>query len=223
MMNTYWQQNIQKHYQKNAAQFETLKDDHHPVDESFASVAVILLEGDKGPSLLFIKRQDNPQDPWSGHIAFPGGRAENHEGPIETARRESLEEVGLSLGPADMILSPAEARARSSMGSFLIYPCLFTTDFRWSDISQTMDLCPTEVKSVHCFSLTELLAPRNQSVIHWNIEQKNIELPSLQIGRHTIWGLTYWILEKFLYGLEGLHIGPGKVVDLREWRAHPKI
>ncbi|KAI8055698.1 hypothetical protein BDF22DRAFT_599948, partial [Syncephalis plumigaleata] len=47
--------------------------------------------------LLFIRRTSNPQDPWSGQIAFPGGKRESGETDRETAERETKEEVGLDL------------------------------------------------------------------------------------------------------------------------------
>ena len=46
-----------------------------------AAVALIFRSGDDtegtgGPELLFIKRAEYPGDPWSGQVAFPGGREE---------------------------------------------------------------------------------------------------------------------------------------------------
>ncbi|RKP27830.1 NUDIX hydrolase domain-like protein, partial [Syncephalis pseudoplumigaleata] len=47
--------------------------------------------------LLFIRRTANPQDPWSGQMAFPGGKRERGETDQEAAERETREEVGLDL------------------------------------------------------------------------------------------------------------------------------
>ncbi len=44
--------------------------------------------------VLLIKRVANPNDPWSGQIALPGGRREAGETCEQTAKREALEEVG---------------------------------------------------------------------------------------------------------------------------------
>src|SRR5207244_3003698 len=39
-----------------------------------------------------------PRDPWSGHLALPGGRADAiDEDLLATAARETLEEIGLNL------------------------------------------------------------------------------------------------------------------------------
>ena len=41
-----------------------------------AAVALVLRDGPSGIELLFIRRADHPEDPWSGQMAFPGGRSE---------------------------------------------------------------------------------------------------------------------------------------------------
>jgi 8-oxo-dGTP pyrophosphatase MutT (NUDIX family) len=66
-----------------------------------AAVALILREGTNGLELLFIRRADHPQDPWSGQMAFPGGRAEPGEEDLKaTAVRETAEEIGVDLESA---------------------------------------------------------------------------------------------------------------------------
>ena len=50
--------------------------------------------------VLFIKRAARDGDPWSGHVAFPGGKNEG-ESDMACAARETLEEVGLDLAAAD--------------------------------------------------------------------------------------------------------------------------
>src|SRR5688572_28899501 len=64
-----------------------------------AAVAAVLHEPGEGhPELLFIERAEHPLDPWSGHMAFPGGRVDPGDpGPRHAAERETLEEVGLDL------------------------------------------------------------------------------------------------------------------------------
>ena len=71
-----------------------------PVDDVHrAAVAALLCENAGALELLFIERATIKEDPWSGHIAFPGGRKEDADADVrETAERETLEELGLDLG-----------------------------------------------------------------------------------------------------------------------------
>ena len=64
-----------------------------------AAVALILRAGQGGaPELLFIKRAEYPGDPWSGQVAFPGGREESADPTLaDTAIRETREETGIDL------------------------------------------------------------------------------------------------------------------------------
>ncbi len=63
-----------------------------------AAVAAILRPLDRGLALLYIERRRMPNDPWSGHIAFPGGRVKPSDTSLRaTAERETLEEIDLHL------------------------------------------------------------------------------------------------------------------------------
>jgi 8-oxo-dGTP pyrophosphatase MutT (NUDIX family) len=64
-----------------------------------AAVALLLRERDsRGLELLVIRRAENEHDPWSGHMALPGGGYEPGDHSVyDTARRETLEEIGIDL------------------------------------------------------------------------------------------------------------------------------
>jgi len=42
-----------------------------------AAVVALLRECNQELELLFVKRTETPKDPWSGQIAFPGGKAQS--------------------------------------------------------------------------------------------------------------------------------------------------
>jgi 8-oxo-dGTP pyrophosphatase MutT (NUDIX family) len=71
-----------------------------------AAVALIFRAGQDGsPELLFIKRAEYPGDPWSGQIAFPGGREESGDTSLQqTAIRETREETGIDLAGEGMVI-----------------------------------------------------------------------------------------------------------------------
>lgn len=53
--------------------------------------------------LFFIKRAENPRDLHSAQVAFPGGKKELDETSIDTAIRETFEEVGIDLTGKEFI------------------------------------------------------------------------------------------------------------------------
>ena len=84
---------------------------HNPTEVSEAgvrraAVALIFRAGEGGrPELLFIKRAEYPGDPWSGQVAFPGGREEPGDASLAgTVVRETREETGIDLARDGLIL-----------------------------------------------------------------------------------------------------------------------
>lgn len=72
-----------------------------PATGKSAAVAVVFRAGEQGTELLFIQRASKDSDPWSGHMAFPGGRTDvTDRDSRHTAERETGEEVGLDLADA---------------------------------------------------------------------------------------------------------------------------
>ena len=72
----------------------------------WAAIAVTLRMGDVGePELLMIKRAEHAGDPWSGHVACPGGRMEPGDVDLAaTAIRETREETGVDLARVGRII-----------------------------------------------------------------------------------------------------------------------
>jgi 8-oxo-dGTP pyrophosphatase MutT (NUDIX family) len=68
-------------------------------NERFAAVAAVFRAGaDDHPELLMIKRAEHDGDPWSGHVALPGGRMDPRDRDLEhTAIRETWEETGVDI------------------------------------------------------------------------------------------------------------------------------
>lgn len=74
-------------------------------DDSLISAAVLipLLKKEGDYHLLFTKRTDTLRD-HKGQISFPGGRCENHDStPLDTALRESYEEIGLCTDTVEVL------------------------------------------------------------------------------------------------------------------------
>jgi len=161
-----------------------------------AAVALILREGPSGLELLFIRRAEHPQDPWSGQMAFPGGRAEPGEEDLKaTAVRETAEEIGVDLESAAEclgILDEVRAMARMRPVSLTILPFVFRLR---GEISPVLS---DEVRSLHWIPLDELLAAERRSVMDYVQEGATMQFPCLRVEDVVIWGLTY----RMLLGLE---------------------
>ncbi|HYB76519.1 MAG TPA: CoA pyrophosphatase [Nitrososphaerales archaeon] len=155
-----------------------------------ASVAVILKEP-KAPSVLLIKRAERSGDPWSGQIAFPGGKAQAGDVFLRgTAVRETREEVGVDL-----------ERDADFLGYFL----RFTTHTKTMDVFPTVFLLNTEpaltpneeVSSCKWVKLASLTEERAASA-HVELQVENREMPALLVDDYLIWGLTLRILLSLL-------------------------
>lgn len=79
--------------------------EHDPEARSAAVALVLRAVGMRGLELLFIRRAEYADDPWSGQVAFPGGRHESGDDSLErTAIRETWEETGIDLAASGTIL-----------------------------------------------------------------------------------------------------------------------
>jgi 8-oxo-dGTP pyrophosphatase MutT (NUDIX family) len=68
-----------------------------------AAVATIITH-QPVPEVLVLKRKTNPNDPWSGHYAFPGGRREDDDPSLlATCIRETYEECGIRLSTDHLV------------------------------------------------------------------------------------------------------------------------
>jgi 8-oxo-dGTP pyrophosphatase MutT (NUDIX family) len=171
-------------------------------DAPRAAVALVLRDGaPSGIELLFIRRAEHEKDPWSGHMGFPGGRAEPGDaGPEATAVRETLEETGLDLGRDGErlgALDEVKALARGRPVDLVIAPFVFR-------LLRRLDGAPShEVVSVHWLPLGRLLEPGTVSTLQYQYEETVLDLPCLRIDGLVIWGLTYRMFDSLASVLGG--------------------
>jgi 8-oxo-dGTP pyrophosphatase MutT (NUDIX family) len=161
-----------------------------------AEVAIVLRDNTASLDLLLIERAIRDGDPWSGHMAFPGGRVSGGDvTPRSAAERETLEEVGLSLAGAESLGRLDDLHGfQSSTRQLVISAFVF-------HIVDPDPLTPNEeVKEAFWFPFDGLRD--SQRHVDHRIEQRpGMRAPGILVGepdRHVIWGLTYRFLEDFL-------------------------
>lgn len=165
-------------------------------DPDQAAVAIVLRETRQGVEVLLIERAERDDDPWSGHMAFPGGRRE--PGDLSTqsaARRETFEEVGLELSAAEVLGRLDDLMGNPRVNSKMV---IAAHVFHIEASPPPFVLDPMEVQQAIWFPLVALHEePR------W-VEHKIPELPDMRFpgvlvgepGRHIVWGLTYRFLDR---------------------------
>lgn len=164
-----------------------------------AAVAVILrAETDTdahGLEILFIKRAEKPGDPWSGHMAFPGGHREDEDLDLKHAAiRETQEEIGLDLTGSEYLgpLDQQRAMPRGRPLNMLIAPHVFrlrgeaicSPNHEVDEVVWTQ-LAPLIMNERHDWE-TRPMAGRPTIFNGYRLERG-----------HFVWGLTYRMLKTF--------------------------
>ena len=94
-----------------------------------ASVALMLRERNLGLELLVIRRAENELDPWSGHMALPGGGREPGDMSVyDTARRETLEEISVDLDDGRFLARLDDVGPRTMPGQLVVSSVLVAID-----------------------------------------------------------------------------------------------
>lgn len=169
--------------------------------EQRAAVAVVVVPSPEGVKLMLIRRASVDGDPWSGDLAFPGGRSEPGDATAQhTAERETCEEVGVELSNAEYLgrLDDLQGRAVEIVVSAFVYALEEMPVLRLSD----------EVRAAHWVRIDDLLDPARHAVERFDYRGHALDLPVIRLDDlgadegPPLWGLTYRFVE-FLLGLLG--------------------
>jgi 8-oxo-dGTP pyrophosphatase MutT (NUDIX family) len=182
--------------------------DHHPrpvdpppsPEAQLAAVALILLDAAEGLEALFIRRAERPGDPWSGQVALPGGRHQPADGELRvTAIRETREETGVDLAPAEQLGVLDDLHPRTpTLPPLVVRPFVFGVSLR------PVVLRSEEVQRAFWLPLARLSQPGVRRAVALVVGGAVRTFPAYSVDGELIWGLTERILTPFL----GL-VGPG--------------
>lgn len=161
-----------------------------------AAVAIVLRPGGGGElELLLIKRAEFEGDPWSGHVAFPGGRREPGDHSLaDTAVRETWEETAIHIGRTGQLLGALDEISPTN-------PMAHRVVVRPYVAAVTPDVTIVESPEVAAAFWVPLGALRTEtSWIHADVRAHGLDLrvPAFAHGDYVVWGLTERILRAFL-------------------------
>jgi len=160
-----------------------------------AAVAVILHEAPDGISALFIKRAEQVGDPWSGQIAFPGGRFEPTDSDLHaTAIREAREETGIDLSKAELFGALDDVNPRSPhLPPIVVRPFVFAVEQRPALVTN-----PAEVQRGFWIPFRTLMDPSTSTQITMTLRGVPRTFTAYKVDGEIIWGMTERILRLFL-------------------------
>jgi 8-oxo-dGTP pyrophosphatase MutT (NUDIX family) len=160
-----------------------------------AAVTLILRENHGEPQLLIIKRAERVGDPWSGHLALPGGRAEPYDADLlATAARETYEEIGVELieGGGFIGQLPLVSPNNPRLPKIEITP-LVAVSPRYLNFHLS-----SEVDEVFWASVNQLKKYGRSSVYAMKFGDIVKKWPAYPSQGGPIWGITERILTNFL-------------------------
>lgn len=164
--------------------------------DRLAAVALLLRRAAAGSEVLLMRRSEREGDRWSGQIALPGGHSDPADADlVGTARRETLEEVGVDLDLGARLLGelePVQAKARGALLPMWITPFVFLS---------ASELAPRpgpEAVEVFWFPLERARDGQLASTYRYQRGEEERVLPAWNFEGRVVWGLTYEILTRFL-------------------------
>ena len=158
-----------------------------------AAVAAVARERGSDVEFLFIERATKDGDPWSGQMAFPGGRVDPVDVDLNaTAERETHEEVSLDIFGAERLgrlddLEGGRAQRRRIIVSAHVY---------WIGADDPLLTPNYEVADTIWVPSVVLLDRTNYEDFSWHLVPDQT-FPSIRVGPDgkVIWGLTLRLLE----------------------------
>ncbi|OGO14200.1 MAG: hypothetical protein A2Z02_01865 [Chloroflexi bacterium RBG_16_48_7] len=155
-----------------------------------SAVLLPIFKKDGKCRILFTKRTDHLAN-HKGQISFPGGgRHDEDKSLMETALRESWEEIGLRQSDVQIIGELDDAATTTSL--FCITPFVGVIPYPYDFKRDTF-----EVEEIFDVALEDLMkADKKEETVEFG--GVKIKVLSYDVDGHVIWGATAWILTEFL-------------------------
>lgn len=162
-----------------------------PPKTASASVAIIRSFAPR-ETFLVLRRATHPNDPWSGHFSFPGGRKEDKDQDLlATCIRETKEETGILLDAEQLQQRlPLEPAGLNLNIPIWVEPFLFTIENH-----PPLTLNQQEIQSA-CWLNARLF---QDIELHKRVEMVPGRMfPAYPLEDYYLWGFTYRLLRAIL-------------------------
>ena len=194
----------------NLAAFQRREQDVAGLRPAAVAVTIVGAADHGGEASFLLTRRSATLRAHSSQWALPGGRLDPGESPEDAVRRELAEEVGLHVGPEDVIGLLDDYPTRSG---FLITPFVI-----WGRSASDLVAGDGEVVSIHHIPLAELDRPDNPRLL--TIPESDRPVIQLALAGSLIHAPTAAVLHQF--SEVGLHGRPTRVVHFEQpvfaWR-----
>jgi 8-oxo-dGTP pyrophosphatase MutT (NUDIX family) len=162
----------------------------------WAAVAAVLTPDPD--SLLLIRRADRSGDPWSGHMALPGGRREPGDADLlATAIRETAEELGIELARGDLAGQLDDVVPRTP-----VLPPIGVRPFVFYLPERPRLLPNAEVAEASWVSLEYLARPDIHQLVRLEVAGQHRMMDAYRLENAIVWGMTERILTNLLAQLQ---------------------
>jgi len=152
-----------------------------------AAVSIILKSTLEDYEILFVKRVNRISDPWSGQIAFPGGKRDPKDRNLkDTVIREVFEETSIKLKEGSF-LGVLKTISSKPKRTFKILPFIV-----FLEESPTIDLNKKELDRFFWVSFEKIES--NRGIVDFG----DRKVPAYIFGDDIVWGVTYKILRDFI-------------------------
>jgi len=156
----------------------------NPWGHAQAAVAIIVKPKHNDLEFFLVKRAEVDDDPWSGDMAFPGGKKNPQDhNLLDTVMREVLEETSIDLNK-EIIIGYMEPIYSSVKTDLAVQPIIYLFE-DYPEVKLNYEL----TKFIWV-ALSEIKEGKTQSKI------KGWKGPVYKIQGETVWGLTFRMLEK---------------------------
>jgi 8-oxo-dGTP pyrophosphatase MutT (NUDIX family) len=159
-------------------------------EPELAQAAVALILAPDPDAILLIRRAERLGDPWSGQMGLPGGRSGPTDADLlQTAIRETGEEVGIVLSPGELVGALDDVAPRSPhLPPLMVRPFLFT-------LARRPDVIPNHEVADHLWIEWESLThPESYRPFSIRLGEAIREFPAYHVSPVPIWGMTERIL-----------------------------